>query len=807
MSSNEAFDVEHFDDLIAAVDSIDIPADSNNEPEPPTLTVDESLSSYFISDIDFGGATPESSNLSSRHNELELHSQLDAINDLSSSDDAPSDVPLLLRKKSASLSFDTAKANGTPKHIDAVASQRNQEDTSLSVEVPTEQKEASSLQLSLEEPLPQSSAADATELTLEPVPEYENSTPCLEIDDDFGELESMALENESVEAKPFFASKEPAVHHFATDSDLTKTADAQASTGSHQPATDDVSDDFAELESLSLSSEPNDSVAVFDSQEPAAQPFVATVDFAQTNQADTTPVTEELNDFDDALSELDSLPLSNEAVEPASTDLLDGFGELEESVDFSLRECATSRTTPVPEQEKISYFNNSDEATVETAEAAQPLPASNNEPAAPNSQETIVLSQNNGTSVNHYLKNSPHKKPTRKLSLNYLSQRFPLLYLGMSAVMALCGFAYILMIPALFGIAMFNSFEMLTNPFTSNTLLLMLAYFSISLFLFLVSYKLFDLKFVGPEGVTLDESNGKSLLEKLGQLKREHRVPAIHQIVLTRRHELNVIKVPRFGLPVWSKNVLAVGYPLLQTLTPDQFNAALSRRLLQHAKRRNVVLNWLSFMRRTWTLYAESLKQRNGVIDLLHYCFFAPYASAYRRFAVYVTQKDELMADEAALEFNNDRDLVKGAQTIRITQAMLLQYFWPKLDEAIRNHLSAPAHIRPYHNLPGTLSELLNSKNIDTWFIRLAQETKNPGGAEAPFYYRMERMGHSKVSVPRSFDLSAARHYFGDAYEQMTDQLDDMWAREVQEALFIENLKEDKKDGIVLPSRLSIEPA
>jgi len=244
----------------------------------------------------------------------------------------------------------------------------------------------------------------------------------------------------------------------------------------------------------------------------------------------------------------------------------------------------------------------------------------------------------------------------------------------------------------------------------------------------------------------------------------------------------------------------------LQTLSPEYFECALTRRLIQYGKRRNLVLNWLSFMRKTWTLYAASLKNRKGVIDLIHYCFFAPYASLYRRFAVYVTQKDELLADEMALRHCNDRDLLKTIQTIRITQDMLVQYFWPRLNDALKDHSISPVHVRPYYNLPGTLADLLNSKDINSWFIRLAQETDRYNHPEPAFALRMKQMGHTKVSIPAPFDTSAAQFYFAEQYDDMTDLMDELWADEVQHALFMDNINQGQLP-VMLPLHLAIEAA
>ncbi len=502
--------------------------------------------------------------------------------------------------------------------------------------------------------------------------------------------------------------------------------------------------------------------------------------------------------FDSALVESLEGELTSELPAHESSTLLDPdalYGELQDNFDgvAAANEIATLffEDQSVPVRNVTAQFVDETLAVREITDNAElEMP-------------TAIVSETPAASL---LDKPTRKSLARKISLYNFSRRFPNLYLAIAGVMAGLGFAYILVFPALFALATLNGFEMLNNPFTQNSISLIVSLFSISLFLFLISYKLFNLKFVIPESITLDETNASHLMEKLQSLKKEHRIPKIDQVILTRRHELNIIKIPRFGLPIWSRNILAIGYPLLQTLSPEYFDSALSRRLLQYAKHRGLIVNWLSFMRKTWTLYAASLKQRNGVTDLIHYCFFAPYASLYRRFAVYITQLDELKADELALASVNDRDLLKSAQTLRITQAMLFQYYWPKLNNAIQNNLSSPANIRPYFNLPATLADLLNNENVDAWFIRLSQEDVNELSAEAPFAKRMEQMGHSKVSVPKAFAVSAAHHYFASQYETMTDHMDELWAEEVQKALLIENLKSEGNQT-VLPFRLSIQPA
>ena len=556
---------------------------------------------------------------------------------------------------------------------------------------------------------------------------------------------------------------------------------------------DNFEDILAAVESLETDDDnpdfPNDlgNVTVAGNESAVDQPFISNIAFEGSAAPATT--LESSFEFDTHKP----VAICGTYDDSGEEECFDGVAAANELIDlFYHDEDDQSSATPALFSTPTETFVDETLAAREAADGAEP--------------EMPVSAHGIETPAASLIDRPARKSQARIFSLYNFSQRLPGVYAGIAAVMALAGFAYILMFPVLFAIATLNGFEMLNNPFTQTSGSLFASLFGISLFLFLMSYRLFDLKFVIPEGITLDEKNATQLMEKLQSLSKEHRIPKIHQVILTRRHELNIVKVPRFGLPIWSRNILAIGYPLLQTLSPEYFDCALSRRLVQHTKGRGMITNWLSFMRQIWTRYAISLKDRNGVTDLIHYCFFAPYASLYRRFAVYLTQRDELRADEAALTLANDRDLIKSAQTLRITQAMLIQYYWPKLNDAIQNNLSSPANIRPYFHLPQTLAELLKSEDVETWFIRLGQESINEGSAEAPFAKRMEQTGHKKVSIPKPFDVNAANHYFGEEYETMTQHMDELWAEEVQKALFIENL-ESAEVHATLPFRLTIQTA
>ena len=790
-SSNDLFGPEDFENLIAAVESLDIPSDDESSSFPASSSSSDNVvnlstagkpqphsgkATFEVDGDPFGDA--ESNSLSMQVNEDDEFSELDNL---------ASDY--------SELDFDDAPDTFSPTTSFAAPSKKPAT-SELSLE-PSPAKSSPVASFNVDDPFDSQSSADnsnamANESAIDPV----DAIDAIDDEDDLIDVYASFLET-SDEASQSTVPPKQELDYFGDDGfevfDGIAAANEVAAlwdeshTNADQPSTQAMHNEPVKTEMAQT--KPLHSTMA--KTKMAADKLKAHLESLSTNTKATlepvAPIT----------------PVENVEIKPLDEPVKATF---EEELDPEFADLASHAAIEEPASQPL--FEAREVGTEQPVASSSPAMS---EAVSEKIKETVNLSRKTEVIEDNLLaafvdSTLSSKQKIRAFSLQNFARKLPRVYLVCTTLLALVGFAYILAIPVLLAATMFNGFEMLNSPFTNDVVMLLLALFSISLFLFMVGYKLMDLKFVGPGGITLNHENATMLIDKIQKLQKERSIPKIHDIVLTRRHELNLIKIPRFGLPVWSKNVLAIGYPLLQTLPTEYFDVALTRRLTQFNKRKNLLHNWLSFMRRTWTIYAVSLKERKGVIDLLHYCFFAPYASIYRSFAVYVSQKDELLADEKALLHCNDRDLIKTAQTLRITRAMLLQYFWPKLNEDLQTNTAAPHYVQPYSKLPDTLNTLLRSKNVDAWFIRLGQEEVNPGDPEAPFALRMNALAQRKVAIPDAFDTNAAQHYFGDQYDKMTDLLNTLWAEDVQKELFAKNIHGGSTETL-LPCHLAIEPA
>jgi Zn-dependent protease with chaperone function len=79
-----------------------------------------------------------------------------------------------------------------------------------------------------------------------------------------------------------------------------------------------------------------------------------------------------------------------------------------------------------------------------------------------------------------------------------------------------------------------------------------------------------------PEGISIREDQAPNLFEAADRLSQQLRAPRPRDVILDGRFNAGVAQIPRFGVLGWSRNYLPSGSPLLDALTPEQFEAVLA---------------------------------------------------------------------------------------------------------------------------------------------------------------------------------------------------------------------------------------
>ncbi|MGD8559336.1 MAG: hypothetical protein PVG89_01295 [Gammaproteobacteria bacterium] len=365
----------------------------------------------------------------------------------------------------------------------------------------------------------------------------------------------------------------------------------------------------------------------------------------------------------------------------------------------------------------------------------------------------------------------------RSWSLYKIYRRYTNIYLGIVTIGALIGYVYLLLFP--FGVIFgaWQLYALFPAPLNLDTALSALVWLSVILFGAGMTHGIVTLKFRDLDGIALPPAKAQLIYDKIHEIQQDIQWPPINNVVVTRRFELNIIKTPIRGIPFWSRTTLVIGIPFMQSLSPEQFDCALTRRILQFSKRRNVFYNWLSFLRVTWSLYPDTFGQRAKVGDRISYWFFYLYSRLYRHAALYATQLDELHADAMALNALNDRDLFRTVETARLAHIFLNQHYWPKINELVKRNSIALHNIRPYDHISKSVIQVLQSPRVKDWLKMLSLEKQSQGRHEPPFAERMEFMGYNKTVMVQPFTRTAAMHYFGNDTDRLVQHMNELWVR------------------------------
>lgn len=353
------------------------------------------------------------------------------------------------------------------------------------------------------------------------------------------------------------------------------------------------------------------------------------------------------------------------------------------------------------------------------------------------------------------------------------ANQFPHLYATLVAALAFCGFAYLLLFPLLLVSGLWVlATQTFSEQFPGNIMYLVF-WLGITVLAGAVTVYLVQLRFNKTDGVQLTGPMADKIFRVLGKINVQVPIPHIDRIVVTEQLSLDVVKTPVAALPVWSNNTLVIGLPLMQCLSPDYFECALTRKLLQYSKHRHWFMKWLHQLRNTWMLYLRVLSSNVTFSNFLLLMFFQLYAPLYRNLSTPVAHRCELEADKDSLEIVNDEDLLQTIETVIVSKIYLDQQYWPKIGKMLRD--GSRQSVQPYTKLEDILKVGLTSKNTRRWLDTLYTHEPNRINAIPGLRARMNNIGRSRIRIPEKINQTAANYFLDKNYPAIVAQINRLW--------------------------------
>lgn len=336
-----------------------------------------------------------------------------------------------------------------------------------------------------------------------------------------------------------------------------------------------------------------------------------------------------------------------------------------------------------------------------------------------------------------------------------LALSHPRFYLLFAAVCALAGYAWLLLFPWF----VLRSVQGIYAAFGNNQ---GVAWGALLLWLVagggaaLVCYRLYRMRFPLPAGTELDSTKHPVLFELIADLSRQYSGSCIDRVVLTGDFGIDIVRTPRFALPIRSTHTLLIGQPLLQCLSETQFQCALARRLGQFSMHYNRLENWLYGLRRLWPQYCRRVRQQDAGYQPVAW-LFCIYAPLYRAVTAPAAGLDELAADKYAMELFSDEEVLDAITTVAVCNHYLREKYWPVLRKyAARN---SRVRDRLQAGMAAMLRAGLQGDASGVWLAKTLSATDQCGDPVPSLARRIDSLGFSDTRMSPLATETAADVY------------------------------------------------
>lgn len=289
-----------------------------------------------------------------------------------------------------------------------------------------------------------------------------------------------------------------------------------------------------------------------------------------------------------------------------------------------------------------------------------------------------------------------------------------------------------------------------------------------------ILYAQLRIKISTPSGLGLKEDKAPRLYELLSSLGENYKLPRIHRLVVHEKFSLEFIPVPRFGLPFLSTNVLYVGLPVLQALSPAEFKGALGGLLGQYSGVQNRKTHWIYRWYQFCQLNQRAYKKRGSLISRPMSFFFRFYNPLLKYLAAASLRQDILEADIYMLEIMNDSDVADVILHSEVSQAFIKNKYWPKIFAILRKNPANPETL-PHINMAKVLRNGLTENEFAQTLKQLMDQENTWLNIKPSVHTRLQNIGQSKLNMPPPVMETAAQRYLADAYSAVIKLLDKQW--------------------------------
>lgn len=309
-----------------------------------------------------------------------------------------------------------------------------------------------------------------------------------------------------------------------------------------------------------------------------------------------------------------------------------------------------------------------------------------------------------------------------------------------------------------------------------------------------------------PKGERLDLRKFPELRRLMHDLRLRLRCEKFDTILLVSELNAAVLQVPRLGVFGWSRRYLLLGLPLLQILSPEQFQAVLAHEFAHLSARDARQGSRLYHLRQTWEGLVERINalgeqgQWKWLGQLMQW-FVAWYWPRFNALAFVHSRFQEYAADAVAAEFYGPETSVQALWRIKCGNYFLNQRFAIDLWKPVATQSTPPGDF--IEQLRDAWPTAQQAADRDRWVSEICSQLTDRQDTHPSMTDRARALGLTLQSLreqgyPAPPSVSAAEFYLGEQLPTLEKAVSTQFQRDV-----IRNWRDQHTRHAVLNKRLA----
>ena len=312
-----------------------------------------------------------------------------------------------------------------------------------------------------------------------------------------------------------------------------------------------------------------------------------------------------------------------------------------------------------------------------------------------------------------------------------------------------------------------------------------------SLLLTLGAIQAAELFWVGlkpPPGRRLLARESPELFDTLARLRTALRSGRISRVLITPEFNAGVQEIPRLGVFGWPRHYLILGLPLLETVSPREFESILAHEVAHLSRRHARFTSWVYRLRRTWERVFERLRQpasssTGRIIQKSLAKFLDWYWPRFNAHALVLSRIDEYTADRLAVQWTSPGEMASALWRIECQGRRVEEELWRDLWQRAKTDPQPPGDA--VSRIIAALPAMPDPVDARRWMAQTASRLTDHLETHPCFADRIRAIGSAPVSLsadefPAAARLSAAVSLFGNSLGGIRQDVDAVWQRDIR---------------------------